>query len=233
MPDAKNLSAAHSADILLLTLVAGSADALGFISLGHVFTSNMTGNLVLMGISLSEGRNADTLRSLLAFLAFVLGAGLGAGICRRTSRPETLARAVTITLACEAALLMVFALGSTSFHPREQAAFAYVLIALLSGAMGLQSVAGLLLGIPGVVTTVVTGTLTSLVTGLIRSIGSTGSPQPAAPIHFGLQTLVIVAYGAGAAIGGLLIARAPLFSGFFPVTVALIVIVLRLAQRVR
>ena len=40
----------------LLTLVAGMADAVGYISLGGIFAANMTGNTVLAGIALAEGQ---------------------------------------------------------------------------------------------------------------------------------------------------------------------------------
>jgi hypothetical protein len=39
----------------LLTIVAGPADAVGYVAVGGVFGANMTGNTVLAGLSLGEG----------------------------------------------------------------------------------------------------------------------------------------------------------------------------------
>ncbi|HEY4167217.1 MAG TPA: YoaK family protein [Reyranella sp.] len=40
----------------LLTIVAGLADAVGYVAMGGVFAANMTGKTVLAGLSLGEGR---------------------------------------------------------------------------------------------------------------------------------------------------------------------------------
>jgi len=47
----KNFGREATRDLLALSVVAGSADAAGFMGVGLVFTSNMTGNLVLLGIA--------------------------------------------------------------------------------------------------------------------------------------------------------------------------------------
>jgi uncharacterized membrane protein YoaK (UPF0700 family) len=46
----------HRRDILLLVLTwaAGSVDAISFLALGRVFTANMTGNTVLLGLHLAQ-----------------------------------------------------------------------------------------------------------------------------------------------------------------------------------
>ena len=37
--------------LLLMTVVTGLVDAVSFLSLGHVFTANMTGSVVLLGFA--------------------------------------------------------------------------------------------------------------------------------------------------------------------------------------
>ncbi len=37
--------------LLLLTVVTGIVDAVSYLGLGHVFTANMTGNVVLLGFA--------------------------------------------------------------------------------------------------------------------------------------------------------------------------------------
>jgi hypothetical protein len=39
--------------LLVLTLVTGLVDAVSYLGLGHVFTANMTGNVVLLGFAVS------------------------------------------------------------------------------------------------------------------------------------------------------------------------------------
>lgn len=223
----------HSLDILLLTLVAGSADALGYLNLGKVFTSNMTGNVVLMGIALSEGRGADTGRSLFALLAFIIGNCLGAWFCSRLRGKETSPASITGVIALEATMLLAYALLSALSPPVRQLTLAYPLIALLGLSMGLQAAAVYRLGTPGVTTTAITGTLTTLLTGLMRTInflpmltsGKRGSPAP-----FGLQGMVILIYCGGAAVSGALMLHAPVWAGVFPAVVVLVVVLNRLTR---
>ncbi len=42
-----------------LTIVAGIADAVGYITMGGVFAANMTGNTVLAGIAAAERNHTD------------------------------------------------------------------------------------------------------------------------------------------------------------------------------
>lgn len=51
------LSSTTGRDLLLLGLTwsAGFLDAISFLGLGNVFTANMTGNTILLGIALGRG----------------------------------------------------------------------------------------------------------------------------------------------------------------------------------
>ena len=44
--------------LLLLCLTAGIVDVIGYLSIGHVFTANMTGNIVLLGLSIGNSLHA-------------------------------------------------------------------------------------------------------------------------------------------------------------------------------
>lgn len=59
--------------LLLLTSVAGSIDVIGYLKLGEVFTANMTGNTVLLGIALGRGKSEAAIRSFIALIGFVTG----------------------------------------------------------------------------------------------------------------------------------------------------------------
>ncbi len=42
----------RNALVVLLAIVAGFSDALGYVGLGRVFTANMTGNTILLGLAI-------------------------------------------------------------------------------------------------------------------------------------------------------------------------------------
>jgi uncharacterized membrane protein YoaK (UPF0700 family) len=194
----------------------------------------MTGNVVLMGIALSEGRGSDTGRSLFAFLAFVVGNGLGAFICSRFFRREAPASIITTVIGLEALTLLAFATFSAVLPPGRQLDFAYPLIALLGASMGLQAAAVYRMGTPGVTTTAITGTLTTLLTGLMRPISSlprTPGTSDKSPFAFGLQGLVILTYLGGAAIVGFLRLHSPVMAEFFPAITVALVVLSRLIRR--
>jgi uncharacterized membrane protein YoaK (UPF0700 family) len=234
MPDQRALSPHRFTDVLLLTLVAGSADALGYLNLGKVFTSNMTGNVVLMGIAVSEGRGNDTGRSFFALLAFIAGNCLGAWLCSRLEQKMTSRNAVNAAIGGEACLLLIYALLSCFLPPDQQLANCYPLIALLAASMGLQAAAVYRLGTPGVTTTAITGTLTTLFAGLMKSVGAA---LPAAPESrgtsslFALQAIVVVLYCGGAAASGALNLYARPWGGFIPALTVMAVFLIRLTRR--
>jgi hypothetical protein len=72
--------------VLLLTGVGGYVDAVSYVALGRVFTANMTGNTVLLGLSLVQGDAAGAGRSALALGGFLAGGVLGARIVARGKR---------------------------------------------------------------------------------------------------------------------------------------------------
>ena len=43
-----------SVGLLVLTAVSGTVDAVSYLGLGHVFTANMTGNVVLLAFAAAE-----------------------------------------------------------------------------------------------------------------------------------------------------------------------------------
>src|SRR5439155_1609115 len=56
--------------LLGLTAVTGVVDAVSFLGLGHIFTANMTGNVVFLGFALGAGTGVSVARSLTALSAF-------------------------------------------------------------------------------------------------------------------------------------------------------------------
>ena len=76
--------------LLGLTLVTGLIDAVSFLGLGHVFTANMTGNVVFLGFALGGAAILSVSRSLAALAAFgaggVFGGRLNNGVARTPVR---------------------------------------------------------------------------------------------------------------------------------------------------
>ena len=155
-------------DALLLTLTAaaGSADAVSYLGFGRVFTANMTGNLVLLGIAIGQVQLGGSIRAMIAFAGFVLGVLLGVRLTARTEPAVVWPRSVTVVLAAELGLLLVLLAIWEIAGARPEALALDLLIALSAGAMGMQTAAVRRLGVAGVTTTFVTGMLTGRIAEL-------------------------------------------------------------------
>jgi uncharacterized membrane protein YoaK (UPF0700 family) len=143
-----------------LTVVTGLVDAFSYLSLGHVFVANMTGNVVFVGFGLAGAGGISLVASLVAVLAFALGAALGGRWSARQPphRGRLLAvgaAAQTVLVVAAATLALVAGLtGSTT---------RLLLIVLLATAMGGQNAVARRLAVPDLTTTVLTLTVTGLV----------------------------------------------------------------------
>jgi uncharacterized membrane protein YoaK (UPF0700 family) len=213
----------REAMLLLLTWAAGSMDAMSYLGLGHVFTAMMTGNTVLLGLALGQGHILAAMRSILALAGFAGGVATGTLIVQQDQRQGDWPPAVTRALTLEGILLGVFALTWHVAGTERSAAVLYVLIMVSGLAMGIQSAAAHRLGIPGMMTTYITGTLTSLMIGLVswlRSVDAPPSPlgadgkaaaPPTHPVFWErrvrLLAAVFLLYGCGALVGGILQGR--------------------------
>ncbi|MCH4268326.1 MAG: DUF1275 domain-containing protein [Brevundimonas sp.] len=132
---------------LLLAALAGYVDSLGFLHLGGVFVSFMSGNTTRLAVSLAEGRwlAAGAVGGVL--LLFILGAMLGALVAGGEG-----ARSRSRVLALEAALLAGAALAAG-------AGLAPLAISLMVLAMAVENSVFLRDGEVGVSLTYMTGTL--------------------------------------------------------------------------
>ena len=150
----------------MLTAAAGSADAVSYLGLGRVFTANMTGNLVLLGVAIAQGQLAGSIRSILAFAAFGLGVLVGVRVTAGTEPAAVWPRSVILPLVGELGLLVALLTGWEIAGDRPEALMLDVLVALSAGAMGMQTAAARRSGVVGVTTTFVTGMLTGLIAEL-------------------------------------------------------------------
>ena len=93
-----------------MTAVTGLVDAVSFISLGHVFTANMTGNIVCLAFTTARVSGLSITCSSTALLAFLVGAILGGSIMERVGADSQ------IRFAAQALLLEVAFLGAVVIH---------------------------------------------------------------------------------------------------------------------
>src|SRR6478609_3635772 len=63
--------------LLTLTLVTGMVDAVSFLGLGHVFTANMTGNVVFLGFAVAGASGLSVRASAIGLVSFLAGAVAG------------------------------------------------------------------------------------------------------------------------------------------------------------
>lgn len=197
--------------LLALTLVAGAVDAVSYLGLGRVFTANMTGNLVLLGLAVGQGQIPEALRSVVALLGFAAGAMLGGWVVGAGQGGEVWPSRVTLVLAVELALLAVFQVAWVFAGANVPDGELEVLIAISAAAMGVQSAAGRRLAVAGVSTTYVTGTLTTLMAELVAM----ARRQPGAARWVG----VLVALTVGAVVGAILMELARPIAPLLPVLV--------------
>ena len=178
----------------LLTVVAGIADAVGYITMGAVFAANMTGNTVLAGIAVAEKRYADAARHLSPLVTFFIGAMLARLILRLWHRPA-------IAIAIEALLL-----AGLDFLPLG----AESKVLIVAFAMGLQASAITQFGGASISTVVVTSTLARTADAALDALlpGATKAP-PAKTTPRRLLALTWLGYLAGAIAGALLLQVMP------------------------
>jgi uncharacterized membrane protein YoaK (UPF0700 family) len=146
--------------LLALTVITGLVDAVSYLGLGHVFTANMTGNVVLLGFGLAHAGGLPVLAPSISLAAFLLGAGAGGRIA--VSLAERRRRHLSVALAIEAGLLGCAALIAAASTIAIDSLAAYVVIALVAVAMGVRNATVRKLAVPDLTTTVLTLTLTGL-----------------------------------------------------------------------
>ena len=152
--------------VVLLTLTTGAVDVTSFLALGSIFSSVVTGDLVLLGAAAGTGRPELAVHSGVALAGYLAGVMAGAPLAARQHHASgTWPPSVTITLAVELVILAAFTVGweLAGTHPSGGGQLA--LVAVLAAAMGLQAAAVRRLG--QMSTTYLTSTLTALVAGLV------------------------------------------------------------------
>src|ERR1700720_536912 len=88
---------------MFLAAASGATDAIGYLALGKVFTSAMTGNLALLGIALAHRDGERIGRVLVSLVCYMVGAAIGARVARTPEPGDPVwPPAITRALAIEA-----------------------------------------------------------------------------------------------------------------------------------
>jgi uncharacterized membrane protein YoaK (UPF0700 family) len=188
---------------MVLAAASGATDAIGYLTMGHVFTSAMTGNLVLLGISLAHRNGQRVGRVLVSLACFMVGTALGARIARSPEPDDPVwPSAITRALAIEAVIFVAYAAWWWTMGHHHGVVAKATLLGLGAIALGIQSASMQRFG-PGLNTTFLSGSLTILVGWL-----TTGHRLRDIRHHL----LVLVGLVCGALTAALFVLHAPTFA---------------------
>jgi uncharacterized membrane protein YoaK (UPF0700 family) len=180
-----------------LTVVSGFVDAVSFLGLGHVFTANMTGNVVLIGFAAAGAPGFSVGASLCALACFLAGAVAGGRTVRRAGSQRSLLLTAMVLEAggvTAAAVITALVAAVGAGWPR------YLVIGLLAASMGVRNAAVRHIGVPDMPTAVLTTTLT----GLASQSRLAGGVNP----HAQLGATTVLSMFAGALVGAVLLLHA-------------------------
>jgi uncharacterized membrane protein YoaK (UPF0700 family) len=191
----KNPDGLYLALMLTLTFSTGVIDAVGYLGLDRVFTANMTGNVVILGMGLTGADDLPIIGPAVALFAFMLGA-LVAGRTLRAKKAGWMTR-TTVLLVVVAVIVggaSVLAFATEGDRPEI---VAHVITGLLGIGMGVQAGAARHIAVKDVTTVVVTSTLVGL--AFDSRLGGKAKQQ------WARRLLAVVFIGGGAAVGALLL----------------------------
>lgn len=181
--------------MLALTFSTGVVDAVGYLGLDRVFTGNMTGNVVILGMALVGADGLPIVGPILALAGFMGGAALG-GRVLKGSGPGWTHRATGL-LALVGVVVLALAVVVFAYDEEPPHAVALTVTALLGAAMGTQAATARFIAVKDVTTVVVTSTITGLAADSVLGAGKPG--------HTPRRFWAVILIGAGAAAGAALL----------------------------
>ena len=214
-------SGGHLALLAILSAVAGLVDVMGFLSLGHVFTAHITGNLVVMAAQLVDGGppHVAQLLSIPVFgltvaAAYLLARRLGAGRGR-----GTLLVAQALFLLLMLALVMRTKFGDM-LALSDSVAGAMIAVA----AMAFQNAFVRVSLHQGSTTSVMTGNVASLVIALMALVWPGPWTREEAGKKLKDTWPLVLGFFVGCAVGAASLARLGLWAWSLPAALSLIAI---------
>lgn len=161
--------------LLIMTAMTGIVDAVSVLGLGHIFTANMTGNVVFLGFAVAGAPGFSAARSCAAVIAFLFGAVAGG---RMANKMATLPanQWVGRAFCVDGLLLLGAALTSLPLQLANEtnSVTLFEVICLTALAMGFRNATVRRLGMADLTTTV----LTLGITGLAADSSLAGGTNP-------------------------------------------------------
>ncbi|WP_246060525.1 DUF1275 family protein [Nocardioides dongxiaopingii] len=181
--------------MLLLTFGTGVVDAVGYLGLDRVFTGNMTGNVVILGMALVGADDLPVLGPVLALGGFMAGAALGGRVLRRAAGAWTGLTTALFAVVAVLVLALAVVLFAVGDHPGRWVEITVTTV--LGAAMGVQAATARFIAVKDVTTVVVTSTITGLAADSTLGSGKGGGS--------GRRALAVLLILAGAAAGAALL----------------------------
>jgi len=197
--------------LISMTVVTGLVDAFSYLTLGHVFVANMTGNVVFLGFALAGAPGFSVLASATALAAFAAGALVGGRLAARHGQHR--GRLHSSAAAAQALFLAASVVLAVLSGSPVGAGYRYALIVGLGTSMGIQNAAARKLAVPDLTTTVLTLTITGLAADSALAEG-TGSKA-------GRRVVPIASMLVGALIGAALVLHTAIY---YPLVIALVAV---------
>ena len=188
----------YVAALATLSVSTGALDAVSYLALDHVFTGNMTGNVIFLAFGLLDVGELPVVNLLVALLAFVVGAALSAIALRALGASR---RAPGASFAVLGAVTVVTAVVATLWLVAGDLTTAQMAVATGALAFGLGAQASALkpVGIRDISTVVVTMTLVNLASEGVL----TGRRDPL----WVRRLLALLTMAAGALLGALVVVQ--------------------------
>ncbi|MET0932043.1 MAG: YoaK family protein [Aeromicrobium sp.] len=184
----------HLGLMLALTFSTGVIDAVGYLGLDRVFTGNMTGNVVILGMAIVGADDLPVLGPVLALTGFMGGAALGGRVLRVAGPGWT--RRTTVLFSLVAATMLVVAVVLVAV-PDFSEPLTLTITTVLGAAMGIQAATARFIAVKDVTTVVVTSTITGLAAD---SVLGTGTGKGHSSRRAAAVLLILAGAAAGAAL---------------------------------
>jgi uncharacterized membrane protein YoaK (UPF0700 family) len=184
----------------LLSVIAGIVEAMGYLTLGSLFTAHVTGNLVSVAALLVRGGPLN-LAQVLAVPVFIVALAVMWLIAEATRRrgPALVRPLLLVHFLLLCGVLICSAISDPATHPDGKAAPIAAMIAICAMA---SQFALLRFGVPGEPSTaVMTGNLTNSVLSLLDTLSGKRSLTEGADERLKKTSKLVVGFFAGCIVG--------------------------------
>jgi uncharacterized membrane protein YoaK (UPF0700 family) len=182
----------HLVLILALTFSTGVIDAVGYLGLDRVFTANMTGNVVMLGMALLGSEDLPIARLALALAGYVVGAAVAGWVLRAARAGWSTRTSALLGTVAGVVLVLALVLLRLGAHPADPVGSA--ITSILALAMGVQGATAGCVAVEDVTSVVVISTITALAADFLPGRKARWRP------HIVVVALILLGAAAGAGL---------------------------------